>query len=201
MSATADAVGTAAHGGRPRDPDISRHILDATIELLTTVGYDRMSVGDVAARAGVHKPAVYRRYANKLELALSAIAEITPKLRDPDTGAVAGDLVQLLLDMAPRDDAPALATLLRLRAEVRSVPELAEAVDQCVVAPRKAIATEVLRRGVARGEVRADVDLAIVLDAVFGVLHARGTSGRPAMTRREARALVDVLLAGAAPRS
>src|SRR5437870_3373170 len=105
-----------ARGGRPRDPDISRHVLGAALELLATDGYARMSMADVAARAGVHKPAVYRRYANKLDLTLAAVAAVTPAMRDPDTGAVAADLVQILLDAAPRDDAPALATLLRLRA-------------------------------------------------------------------------------------
>lgn len=191
---------TPTHGGRPRDPDISRHILAATRELLTSEGYARISVGDVAARAGVHKPALYRRYANKLELTLAAVAELTPPMRDPDTGRVADDLVQIVLDAVPRDDTVALATLLRLRAEVRRVPELADAVDECLVAPKRAIVREVLRRGVERGEVRADVDPELVIDLVFGVLQVRSLSGRPALRRKDAAALVDTVLLGAAPR-
>jgi AcrR family transcriptional regulator len=199
---TSAAIGSATpHGGRPRDPDISRQILAVTLELLATEGYARMSMADVAARAGVHKPAVYRRYANKLELTLAAIADLTPTLRDPDTGRVADDLVQIALDAAPRGDAPALATLLRLRAEVRSVPELADAVDGCLVAPRRAIVGDALRRGVARGELRDDVDLDAVADLVFAALQARSLSGRPPLRRREAAALVDIILQGAAPRS
>jgi AcrR family transcriptional regulator len=195
------AVGSApAHGGRPRDPDISRHILAATRELLTTDGYARMSMADVASRAGVHKPALYRRYGNKLEVTLAAIADLSPAMRDPDTGSVADDLVQIVLDIAPRDDTIALATLLRLRAEVRSVPELAEAVDRCLVAPKRAIVHEVLRRGVERGEVRGDVDPDLVADLVFGALQVRSQSGRHAPRRKEAAQIVATVLAGAAPR-
>jgi len=200
MTAATVGAGT-PHGGRPRDPDISRQILAATRELLTTDGYARLGMADVAARAGVHKPALYRRYANKLELTLAAIADLTPAMRDPDTGSVAGDLVQILLDAAPRDDNVAFATLLRLRAEVRSVPELAEAVDRCLVAPKRAIVHDVLARGVARGEVRGDVDPDLVIDLVFGVLQVRSLSGRPALRRKEAAEVVQTVLAGAAPTS
>jgi AcrR family transcriptional regulator len=199
MTAT---VGPApAHGGRPRDPDISRLILAATRELLTTDGYARMSMGEVAARAGVHKPALYRRYANKLEVALAAIADLSPTMRDPDTGSVADDLVQIVLDVAPRDDTVALATLLRLRAEVRRVPELADAVDRGLVAPKRAIVHDVLRRGVERGEIRDDVDPDLVADLVFGVLQVRSLSGRRAPRRKEAAEIVATVLAGAAPRT
>jgi AcrR family transcriptional regulator len=191
--ATAAAV---AHGGRPRDPDISRAILDATIDLLATDGYATLSITDVAQRAGVHKPAVYRRWKSKLELAVAAITELAPHARDPQTDSVATDLVQILLESAPRDDAPGLATMLRLKAAIRDVPELTDAVDTCVVGPRRAVVHAALRRGIERGEVRADVDIELASDLLFGVLQARSTSGRAPLTRKEAVGVVTLLLQG-----
>lgn len=189
---------SSTHGGRPRDPDISRAILDATIDVLATDGYSALSITDVAQRAGVHKPAVYRRWKSKLELAVAAITELAPPARDPETGSVTDDLVQVLLESSPRGEAPGLTTMLRLKAAIRDVPELNDAVDRCVVSPRRAVVHAVLRRGIERGEVRADIAVELATDLLFGVLQARSTTGRPPLTRKQASQVVDLVLRGAA---
>lgn len=81
--------------GRPRQPDIDRRLLAATVDLLTEVGYARFTVDAVARRARVGKPAIYRRYSSRTELILAALyadAALLPKADVVDTGSLAGDL-------------------------------------------------------------------------------------------------------------
>src|SRR5262249_7192709 len=59
--------------GRPRDPEADRAILQATIELLSEEGYEGLSIESVAARAGVGKTTIYRRWPSKEPLVVDAI--------------------------------------------------------------------------------------------------------------------------------
>ena len=84
--------------GRPRDPGVDQAILVATIQLLSEVGYTRVTVAEVARRAGVSKPAIYRRWAQKSQLVVEAMVTQMPTRVPPDTGSTAEDLLQSLLD-------------------------------------------------------------------------------------------------------
>lgn len=185
--------------GRPRDPEVSRAILDAALEALARDGYARLNIADVARRAGVHKPAVYRRWGCKLDLAVAAIQHIAPPARDPDTGSIRADLVRMLLDAdAPTARSSRLDVALRVRAELTMEPELAAAVDAQIVAPRRALARTVVDRGVARGELRSDADAELITDLLFGPLHMRALGRRPPLRKRDAERIVDLLLGGIA---
>ncbi len=183
--------------GRPRDPDISQAILDVTLELLSREGYAGVSIAEVAQRAGVHKPAVYRRWPNKLELAIAAVEQVSGPPRDPETGDISADLVEMLLDANRRRDGNyPLALVLRLRAEISLDSELSTAVDEHFVAPRRAIAREVITRGMARGECRRDIDAELVTDLLFGSLWARMITGRDTLRRVDAERIVATLVDG-----
>src|SRR3954470_4023103 len=84
--------------GRPRDPRRRQAILDAATHLLTEVGYDRMTVDALAARAGVSKPTIYRRWpGGKPEIVADAIRSKRAEAGElPDTGSLRGDLMALL---------------------------------------------------------------------------------------------------------
>lgn len=75
--------------GRPRDPDMDQAILAATIGLLAEVGYVRLTVAEVARRAGVGKPAIYRRWAQKSQLVVEAMVTQMRPGTDPDSGSIA----------------------------------------------------------------------------------------------------------------
>lgn len=200
MTVTRTAAPRPAAGGRPRDPDIDRAILDAALAVLAETGYARLSIGEVAQRAGVHKPAVYRRYANKLDLAIAAVEHLTPSVGDPATGDLRGDLVRVLRDASARAAGSARIDLsLRLRADIAADPALAAAVDERIVEPRRAIVRAVLGRAVAAGQARADADPALVFDLLFGALSVRTLRQAPALGRREANQIADVLARGLAP--
>src|SRR3954453_461410 len=87
--------------GRPRDPRRDKAIYDAVLELLAEVGFDRMSLDAVAARAGVSKPTIYRRCPDgKAALVAAAVAfRREAKPATPDTGSLRGDLLAMVRHM------------------------------------------------------------------------------------------------------
>jgi AcrR family transcriptional regulator len=193
--------GAARELGRPRDPEISEAILSATLDLLNRKGYARLTIGDVARRAGVHRPAVYRRWANKLDLAVAAIQHLAPNMRDPKSGDVRTDLVEILLDAgAKAHDQKQFATAVRLRAELAAEPELAAAVETEVVAPRRAIAHTALERAAKAGQLRADLDFELAIDMLFAPLTTRALRAPGVrLRRREAAHIVDQFIDGLTP--
>lgn len=170
MTAAVDASGRkGARPGRPRDPDVDRSILQATLRLLTAHGYAGMSVEGVAAAAGVGKTAIYRRYPSKAELAAAAVRT----LRDdsgplPDTGSARTDIIEMLTRFQPALERAGFAMIGALLVEERRNPGLLETFRKRIFRPRRREAIKVLQRGVERGEIRADADLEVAVEALIG---------------------------------
>ncbi len=174
--------------GRPRDPEVDRAILQATLRVLTDRGYAGTSIERVAAEAGVGKTAIYRRYATKAELAAAALASLRDSLGPPpDTGSARNDLVQMLVQaQAAFARGPAFGMLGALLVEERRNPELFELFRDRVLQPRRNEGMKILQRGVQRGEIRADADLDIAIHAMVGSILARHVMGVP-----ESRKLIE----------
>ncbi len=188
-----------ARHGRPRDPSIDEAVLTATIAILSEDGYRHLSTTEVARRAGVHKPAVYRRWPTKLELALAAIHRLAPPIADPDTGDVRRDLVDVLLQVASaKQRRPHLELAARLRSDFATEPELASAVRAAIIRPRVAAMRSIIERAQRRGELRADVGADAVTDLLFGAVNARSLRTDAPLTRAAAVRLVDVVIDGIA---
>ena len=161
--------------GRPRSAEADRAILRATVDLLAREGYGGVTMEGVAARAGVGKATVYRRWHSKSDLVVDAVDACRESgWQPPDTGSAREDLLAFVrgfMDVIRASDAgrvmPALV------AELARNPELAAAFRDGFVQPRRARILEAVRRGVERGEVRADVDGEVVADAVVGLLQHR----------------------------
>jgi AcrR family transcriptional regulator len=167
--------------GRPRDPDLDDVILDATIVLLAQEGFARMSIEQVAARAGVGKPTIYRRWPSKVELVIAALSRPLAERSASDQGTVRERLTRLVeeLCVSVRRE-PAKGVLAALVAEIPRDPELASAVREVFLAKRRDTAYALLREGIAGGELRADLDLELASDALVGpiMLRALLTGGR-----------------------
>jgi len=168
--------------GRPRDPDIDRSILQATLLLLRDRGYAGMSVEGVAAAAGVGKTAIYRRYPSKAELAAAAVRS----LRDdsgppPNTGSARADIVEMMAGFQPALERAGFAMIGALLTEERRNPGLLETFRMRIFRPRRREAIKVLQRGVERGEIRMDADLDVAVDALIGSVLANHVmaSGNP----------------------
>jgi AcrR family transcriptional regulator len=199
VKVAASEAGTQPGPGRPLDPEISDRVLEATLVLLAEDGFARLSIEAVAQRAGVHKPAVYRRWPSKIDLVVAAVRSRTPPAEDPATGNIRDDLIRLIRDAARNAQRnPHARAGLRLMAEAATDPDLASAVRSRIVGERRAITRSVLERGIATGDLRADLELDLAVDALFGPLHSRVLVTHRPFTGADAEQLVDLLLAGIA---
>jgi AcrR family transcriptional regulator len=145
-------------------------ICDATLALLVEVGYDRMSMDAVAARAHASKATIYRRWPGKEELVVDAVRSRGPGLVVPeDTGSLRGDLVETYRSGAHgagAEDADLIAGVLRA---MRQAPELARCVRAQVLESRCDVSRTIVGRAVARGELSPDTD-PLLLHEVAGAL-------------------------------
>ncbi|PZS30974.1 MAG: TetR family transcriptional regulator [Pseudonocardiales bacterium] len=187
--------------GRPRDPAINDAILKAARELLVEFGYAEVSMEAVATRAGVSKPTLYLRWPSKGVLIWDAVFENVRSVTVPERGDLATDLrAALELGIADFASPEARAALPGMLAELTSSLELARLVRARVIEPNYARMHGLLERARRRGAIRADVDLTLVIDALFGTALARATVlGRP-LDGSLAEQLVDLVVAGLAPR-
>ena len=91
--ATTAGFGTARRPGRPRDPQADEAITSAIVDVLAEQGFSGFTVEEVAARAGVGKATIYRRWSTKEELVLAAAERVMVHVEPPDTGSLRDDLV------------------------------------------------------------------------------------------------------------
>ena len=162
---------------RPQDPEVTAALLTATAELMAEQGFASLSLEAVAQRAGVGRPAIYRRFAGKAELAATAVSVGLPVMEQP-RGRTTRARLRHLLDLAfPADAAAYVALIGGLMAEHRRHPELIEAFREHVLLPRRAFAKRVFTAEIEAGALRADLDLDTAIDLLAGPLLARVFAG------------------------
>jgi AcrR family transcriptional regulator len=166
-----DATGAAAHRrpGRPRSEQAERAIIDAALSLFAEYGPDGVCMEQVAARAGVGKATIYRRWPGKEDLLLDALAALKSPLPEPQGRSVRDDLVAVL-DAMCRDaaDPRRARQFALLQGEGAKYPRLMARFIETVVEPRREVVRSVLRRGVATGELREDTDIEVALYMLRG---------------------------------
>jgi AcrR family transcriptional regulator len=191
------ASGVARGPGRPRDAGRDQAILDAALAILKEQEYRGLTIEGVAARAGVGRPTIYRRWPSKPALVVAALVQST-RLALPvvDTGSLRRDLISLQrhqIDlMSPAESRRVTAGLI---ADLVADPELAQTYVTQYLTPRRDIVFEVLQRGVDRGELDADVDFAFVYDLLMGPLFMRSVVWGQALEPDAAEKTTDVILA------
>jgi AcrR family transcriptional regulator len=160
--------------GRPRSPLAERAILDATLGLLASEGFGRMTLEGVAVKAGVGKATIYRRWPSKLALVLAAVGELaTHPLPELTTGSTRDDLITLLRHIIEAlTDTIAGRILPGLVAEARRSPELLGVLHDFWLS-RRALMLQVLKRGSAQGDLRKDIDHELTADLLYGPVHYR----------------------------
>lgn len=170
MSAPPRADAVARPPGRPRSAEADEAILSAALDLLAADGYRSLTMERVRERSGVGKATLYRRYGSKEELVRAAIVHLNSDIPFPDdTGSVMGDFAataSTILAGAARTGA--LTLMPRLLADVVGDREMHALFYEHLVAPRRRVVHEIIRRGQARGEIRADVDPEVTVDLMVG---------------------------------
>ena len=156
--------------GRPRDARTDRAILAASLELIAEVGVHDFRMDDVAERARVGKSAIYRRYRSKDELVGATIAALVSDIAVPDTGDTREDVVALMDGAVDVYTDPIRAAVMpSLVGAMQRRPDLARTIREGFLAGRREALREVLARGVARGDLAADLDGPINRELAEGV--------------------------------
>lgn len=166
--------------GRPRDPDLERRLLAATWSLLTTDGYDTLTLTQVAKHAQAHRTDVYRRWSSKPQLVVDALAEHLPPVREVDTGTFRGDVRAILDDFAESWSSAWIDGLMGLTADLQRDPD-AELAFRTMAVRRGEPLRHAIARAVERGEIPAP-DLALAGDLIEGPLMHRRVLGRQRLT-------------------
>lgn len=188
---------TSKQRGRPRDTRIAESVTAATLQLLEDGGYAAVSVGEVARCAQTSRPAIYRRWSGRPELVLAAIESRLTTPVPPDTGCTLCDIADSLTIFltAYRTIRPEVFSA--LYADCVPDPELHRRYLEAVIEPSRKAVREMLRRAVARGDLRDDVDIERLLDIVAAFVHYRALFGDH-LDDEEAERTIETIMRGAA---
>jgi AcrR family transcriptional regulator len=181
---------------RPRSAESHAAILQAAVELVVEGGLRGTSIEGIAARAGVGKTTIYRRWRTKEELFAEALRGLAFELPDPDTGSVREDLLGVFVfnfEHMPRN---AALLMPRLMVEGADDPALFAVMRAVLVDPRRDRVKAILRRGVQRAELRDDIDLDDIVDLLVGplVYEVLITGADMAKVAEKARRIVDLVV-------
>ena len=188
--------------GRPRSEAVERAIVEGVMKLLEDgVPLADISIERLARTAGVGKATIYRRWSGREELFVDVLRGAEPA--DPELPGVSmrDDLVVLLESLRRRGLVSRSSAILHnVYAQMKSSPKLWAAYDATVIAPRRQLGYEVLRRGQENGELRDDVDIELLNDMFVGPMLVRSVM-RPDTELPEglAEQIVDTLLEGLRP--
>ena len=172
--------------GRPRSAEADAAILAATREALVELGWSKLTLGDVAMRAGVAKTTLYRRWSGKNELVVDAVAELFDELALPDRGSLAADIEGVVLQFAAILARPEAASgLMAVIAESTRDDALRERIRASIVERQKRLVLEGRARAQTRGELPPETDpeeavrtVDLIFDVVAGaVVHRTLVSG------------------------
>ena len=152
-----------------------RAILDATRELLAEQGVGRLTVEGVAARSGVAKTSIYRRFRGKDELALAVLIDMVETVTaTPDLGDTREELRVFVTAVVDILSGTLMGRVMRgIVSDLATDPELGAAFREKVVALRLAEVRQLVERGVARGDLRPDADPDLAHELLCGPVYYR----------------------------
>jgi AcrR family transcriptional regulator len=156
---------------RPRvEGDREREILDAALEVLSEVGYDRLTMDAVAQRAKASKATLYRRWNSKATLVVDALATQKASPQVPDSGDLRTDLLTAFCGMGGLTDHDTTSTFGAVMTALTTDPEFAKEFRTRVLVPKSQLSRTLFQRAVDRGEVRPDLDLDLVAPALAAIV-------------------------------
>lgn len=161
--------------GRPRDPAVDTAILTAALDLFIAQGISAMSMEQIAKRAGVGKPTLYRRWSTKEALVADAIeslvvADVTWPTRDEIDATPTYQLVERNISAAARTaaDPRFRALIAQIYGSAVTHPQLMQTYWTHYIQPRRELAIAMLRRAQADGRIAPDTDLEVLVDMLAG---------------------------------
>lgn len=157
--------------GRPRSTESHQAMLQATLEVLAEVGFESMSIEEIANRAKVGKTTIYRRYRGKEELVADAIESLRQDVAIPDTGNLWSDL-DALIENAAQITLNSLGrqTVAMIISSAASNSQFATIYWTKYLQPRRQAFAVVVERAKARNELQSDVDAGLIFDTMSGIM-------------------------------
>ena len=180
MPQSAGTAPRAPKGRAPqrRDENARRAVLHAADDLLVERGFGGVTIEGIAARAGVAKQTIYRWWPSKVDILLDTL--IADAVAVTDTGSAIDSTRRYLRSLARfLAKEPAGRVLLALIGEAQHDPRTARTFHQRYLDPQRHREREMLKRGVASGELSAELDIDATLDALCGPILYRALTGKP----------------------
>ncbi|MCW2882806.1 MAG: transcriptional regulator, TetR family [Sphaerisporangium sp.] len=165
-------LGAARTPGRPRSEKAEKAIIDAAIDMIAEgTGVAELSIEAIAARAGVGKTTIYRRWSNKEDLVVDALATLKAPMPELEGKSVREDVIRYLAGMQQETHHRRTRCIMNIAlSESERFPHLAERFREIAVKPRRDALRAVVQRGVDSGELRADVDVEVAMAALTGAM-------------------------------
>lgn len=184
---------------RPRvEGDREQEILEATLDVLAEVGYDRLTMDAVASAAKASKATLYRRWNGKVSLVIDALLSQKQAPQLPDTGTLRGDLMAAYCGMGGFGDTRAISTFTSVLTAMVRDEEFAEAFRRDVIGPKVANSATIYARAQERGELRDGADVSVLAPALAGiVLHRFFVHGEEPNEERIARIIDQIIIPAA----
>jgi len=183
--------------GRPQGDEVKIAILKAANELLENEGYSGFTIEAVAARAGAARSTIYRWWPTRGALAMAGfLSETAPKIAYRSTKSPISDLKQQIMLVAEVYGGKVGRTISAIVAQGQGDPETLKALLDGYVRPRRDEAKLVLKRGIECGELRSDIDLDVVVDALYGPIWYRILVPHAPITVKWAAKLTDQVFRG-----
>jgi AcrR family transcriptional regulator len=164
--------GPRARAGRPRDPRLDEAVIAAALELLAEDGYAQLTVERIAARAGVGKASLYRRWPDMVSIVLEAVSRNPERPTAPDTGSLRGDALVYLRTLVRYRTLHADA-IAAISSEALCDERFGEAFRAGMAEPIMAGMRVILERAVARGELPPGTDIALLSAVPPALLQAQ----------------------------
>ncbi|MFE0047491.1 TetR/AcrR family transcriptional regulator C-terminal ligand-binding domain-containing protein [Streptomyces albireticuli] len=201
--AVTEPAGAVAGRGRPRNAAVDTTVIETVLRLLEDgVTISDLSMERLAREAGVGKATLYRRWAGKEELMLDVLRSLDDTGPEPAGRSVRDDLVTMLEFLRRRGLAKRSSAVLRtVVTQVQSHPKLWKEYHETVVTARREAVYAVLRRGMASGEIRDDLDVELLADLFVAPMLSRAMLHEwKELSEGLAEQIVDAVLEGVRPR-
>src|SRR5882757_5581585 len=183
--------------GRPRSEESRTAVLRATSELMQEVGLRAMTTEAIATRSGASKATIYKWWPNKYAVAVEAfLSQMAVESADPDTGSAREDFRLALRGMVRFYTSESGRAYAQLVGEAQFDPQIGAELRDHLVGSRRQLVRAIWDRGVARGELRADVDPEVAIDLIFGPAMYRLVAGHAPLDDTAADAVVDAAMRG-----
>ncbi len=183
--------------GRPRSERAHRAILKAALAELGKSGFRLLTVDAIAARAGVGKTTIYRRWPNKAALVMDAFLTLVGPETEFPKAPRALERIRLQLQVQAQFFHGRFGAMIRaLLGEAQFDPDLARAFKERWIEPRRQMPRQLLEEAVRHGDLRADIDVEAAIDALYGPLYYRLQIGTGPLTTAFAETVFQQIVDG-----